>query len=196
MNNKIKTTKLTYQELIDLVKSHKDKSPIFKIRVEHDPYGVGQPTELFAYIHEKGFLVIAILGQENINGDDYAFVSEWKYTYKGTFDFLGFLVPEDEVQNKKPKLLEIGDRVIITEEAKKCGDYDGWSFYQKQMIGQEYVIKNVSDTFNGVYYGMLEMETVYYFAHHYLKKIQEPEVKEMTVAELEKELGYKIKLVK
>lgn len=106
----MKTLNLTYKELIRTA----PKDSKFKIRVRTNPYGRGGEQVLRARINGFGVLTTYFDGQVNIDGNDYAFLSEWDHSYTGTFDLI---LPEQCVcPHQKPEVYNAGDFVC-----RKCG---------------------------------------------------------------------------
>jgi hypothetical protein len=160
-----------------------------QVWVETNALGEGTRTILWFHINCVGEINTYILNQSNINDFDYAYMSDWHSEYKGSFELV---LPFD--QFTKPEVYKVGDTVEVLENAREIGNWKNLSHAEKRspMIGNTYKIISVDDTVYGVYYTFkYDNNYNFTFAHYCVRKVEKPP-KEMTLQEIEQELGYKI----
>ena len=163
-----------------------------QVWVDSNPYGDGERTLLWFSIDNDNELSTCISGNDRIEGVDYAYLGEsWHGVYTGSFELV---LPF--TQFTKPEVYKVRDTVEVLENAREIGTWkNGLPEKHKAMIGNTYKIVTVYDAVCGIGYE-LEYEDGYgiTFPHYCVKKVENPP-KEMTLADIEQELGYKIKLI-
>lgn len=158
-----------------------------QVWVEHNPYGEGQKTLLYFVVDTFSDLCTSVKSQTSIKGVDYDWGGSWHDEYRGTFE----LVLDDcDCQHQKPEVYKVGDWVEILKTIKNVGN---WNNTNNNNIGKIVKIDEVKDDYTGVYYSLEGIG--HYVSHYYLKKVEQP-AKEMTIEEVEKELGYKVNIIK
>ena len=166
-----------------------------QVWVDHNPYGDGERTLLWYSINLYNKISTNIFNQHYIKGVDkgvdYAQSSTWHNSYKGTFELV---LPYN--QFTKPEVYAVGDTVEVLENVREIGNWeDVVSENKKSMIGNCYEILGVNDDYSGIHYGLkYDDNDKYIFPHDCVRKVENPP-REMTLEEIEKELGYKIKLI-
>jgi hypothetical protein len=80
----------------------------------------------------------------------------------------------------------VGDTVEVLENIVECNEYND----RMVKVGSIYNISYVRDNSSGVAY---EIDG-YVFPHYCIKKVENPP-REMTQAQIEQELGYKVKII-
>lgn len=97
----------------------------------------------------------------------------------------------------KPEVYKVGDMVEILENARECRRYEFWDNKKTQMIASgAFEIQGVHDDMYGISYDIYnKSESNHWVFPHYCVRKVEDSIKEMTIEQLEKELGYKIKVV-
>ena len=105
---------LTLAQVRELGKKYK----FFKVIVQSNPEGEGGEQELFATIDSNANIDTCRLGQQDINGVNYAWCSGWK-DYKGTFDFIP-LYTKEEADAIKSTPFEVGDLAVIDIGNSSC----------------------------------------------------------------------------
>jgi hypothetical protein len=162
-----------------------------QVWVDHNPEKKGERTLLWFCIDCDGELSTYILNQLNINNVDYINASPWHTDYTGTFELV---LPYN--QFTKPEVYAVGDTVEVLENAKECDDYIIWSQKHKNMLGKQLSIIAVQDHRGGICYSLVDAQGGggYNFPHYCVRKIENP-IKEMTQAQIEQELGYKVKII-
>lgn len=185
-------------ELVEFAKKEieaKRLDPIFKVIVEHNPNGRGGKTELYAKIN-NGYLSTFTdndyLNQSNIDGVDYEWGGGvWEYEHKGE---ITLILPNNET--KKPEVYEVGDTVLITEEAKKCGNYEDWNDKRKETIGKKYKIEGTYDNGYGVSYIIKDKNGGDYTFPHYCCQKVETETVEVTLEQIAEKFGVDVDKIK
>jgi hypothetical protein len=159
-----------------------------QVWVEHNPLEKGDRTLLWFYISSNK-IGTNIYNQHDIEGYNYSYVHTWHNIYKGSFELV---LPYN--QFTKPEVYAVGDWVEVLENAKEIGNWKNLSPEQRSsMIGKCYKIDGVSDHCSGIYYTLNDRYSFIY-PHYCVKKLEE-QVKEMTQAQIEQELGYKVKII-
>jgi hypothetical protein len=160
-----------------------------QVWVDSNPYGEGEKTLLFFIITDNVFGT-NICSQHDVKDIDYAFdaYAYWHSKYKGTLELL---INNCDCQNMKPEVYEVGDWVEVLPNIKEIGDYDKFNSIKKEMEGKQFEITRVRDTYEGLCYTTNDS---YIFPNYCLKKVDRP-FKNMTLEEIEKQLGYKIALI-
>ena len=160
-----------------------------QVWVDSNPYGDGERTLLWFSIDNDNELSTCISGNDRIEGVDYAYLGEsWHGVYTGSFELV---LPF--TQFTKPELYQVGDTVEVLENVRETRDWERvQSEQRKAMIGNTYKIVVVEDTICGICYE-LEYKDGYSitFPHYCVRKVEQPP-KEMSLEDIEKELGYKI----
>jgi len=156
---------LTYAELIKIA----PKDRLFQIEVESNPKGEGGRQVLWAYLDIDGYVRTYILGQDNIDGIDYAWDAYWETHYKGKFTLI-------DHRYQKPEVLKVGQKVRIMESLQDCEDFEKCSMQYKNSIGGIYTIRLVYDDGRGVYYGIDD----YIYPHYCVMPVEkEEEIQEL-----------------
>ena len=158
-----------------------------QVYVDHNPCGEGERTLLWFYIPININIVNTnIYNQHDINGVDYAYASGWHNSYKGSFELV---MPY--TQFTKPEVYAVGDWVEVLENVYTITDVTGSSWEEEET---HFKITQVIDTYHGISY-RLQCDGRYDVLPHYcVKKVENPP-KEMTQAQIEQELGYKINII-
>ena len=186
----MKTIKFTNaQELLAYCK--KNNMSAGQVYVDNSPDGVGEHTLLWFFINFSDKINTDISNQHDINGVDYAYSVNWHTDYTGSFELV---LPY--TQFTKPEVYAVGDTVEVLENATEIGVWTSLTSDKRQaMVGNCYKIVSVYDTVYGIYYKLeYDNSDNFYFPHYCVRKVENP-LREMTLEEIEKELGYKVKLI-
>ncbi len=155
-----------------------------QIWVESNAHGGGKRTLLFFFIDTTGILNTYVHEQGSIENVDYADKNHWWYKqYKGTFELI---IPFD--QFTKPEIYQVGDLVEVLENASTITYQDGHVWREE---GNTFKITQVIDTYHGVSYRLDCSKDHDILPHYCVKKVE----KKMTLQEIEKELGYKVRII-
>ena len=160
-----------------------------QVYVDSNPHGVGERTLLWFDINSGEKLCTHIRTQYNIKGIGYTYNSDWHEDYTGSFELV---LPYN--QFTKPEVYKVGDTVEVLENVREIGNWENLSPEKRSsMIGECYKIVTVYDDFEGIYY-TLNNRNRFVFPHYCIKKVEQPP-REMTQAQIEQELGYKINII-
>jgi hypothetical protein len=161
-----------------------------QVWVDSNPFGDGKRTLLWFCIDTDKELSTYLGMQHKIKSVDYAYLGiRWYNEYKGSFELV---IPFD--QFTKPEVYAVGDTVEVLENVREIGNWENLSPEKRSsMIGKCYKIVTVYDDFEGIYY-TLNNRNRFVFPHYCIKKVEQPP-KEMTQAQIEQELGYKINII-
>jgi hypothetical protein len=175
---------ITFKSAKDLV-DYCNENNIYagQVWVESNPKGLGKKALLSFYVNDES--MITDLGkQHDIDNVDYAWHYNWDDIYRGTFELV---IPD--TQFTKPEVYKVGDNIKVLGSVKEIGSAypDGYK------IGRIYEIMAVHDNGCGVYYACQGVD--YYIPFYCVKKVEAPILKEMRIEEIQKELGYKIKII-
>ncbi len=174
---------ITFKSAKDLVNyCKKNNILVGQVWVETNPKGEGSRALLWFCVQDYD-LSTHFPGQCDIDNIDYAWVDYWHETYKGSFELV---IPY--TQFTKPEVYKVGDYVEVLESVKEIGS----GYYDAYEIGGKYKIEAAYDTGQGVYYAC--QGASYYIPFYAVKKVEAP-IKEMRIEDIQKELGYKIKII-
>jgi hypothetical protein len=160
-----------------------------QVWVDHNPYGDGERTLLYYFINKNGDIDTNIHNQNNIKNDGYDYVRSWYTEYKGSFELV---LPY--TQFTKPEVYQVGDIVEVLENVAEIGygnpSHNSLYGIIKNMIGKQNTITCVDDNIHGVFYKIDGRS----FPSYCVRRVENP-IKEMTQAQIEQELGYKINII-
>lgn len=167
----------------------------FEFWVDSNPWGEGGRQKLRAIIFDNENISTRISGQSYINGIDYQWTDTWRTQYTGTFE----LVLPESLQHVKPEVYKQGDLVEILENARECGDFEGWVGRAKNMIGTLCEIREVRDNAYGIYYQIYttDQSDWWWFPHYCVKKVgQKDETVELTLEQIAQKFEVDVKNLK
>ena len=158
---------VTYRQLQKIVQESKVG---VHVKIQSNPWGEGKVQVLIFLPLKNGYVSTKWYGQGDIEGIDYSAWYEWRDNYKGRFELV-------EPATVKPEVYAVGDWVVVTEEAKKCEDYESWLITQPNIIGQECQITETHDTCYGISYELCYM----FFPYYAVQRVEPPESEPQTI---------------
>jgi hypothetical protein len=157
-----------------------------QVWVDSNSEGKGERTLLWFSINDSCELDTFIVNQNNINNVHYRDSTMWHEDYKGTFELV---LPY--TQFTKPEVYAVGDWVEVLGNAYTITYANGDSWGEEENTIK---IIQVIDTYHGISYRLQCNGRHDVLPHYCVRKVENPP-REMTQAQIEQELGYKVRII-